>query len=169
MTRATNDKGYVQKRAPRPTEWTKAKRKRFLDVLAATCNASEAARSVKMSARNARELRRRDGEFALLWAEAFALGEERLREELIGAALGQVSTGNNPTGERTEVVTAPFDPALAIKVLQLGGGRSSRRRQRTSPLPNQAEVDAALLARFDALDKRKATLAIAGPPPEETA
>jgi hypothetical protein len=150
------DKGYVQKRKPRAHEWTKAKRARFLDVLAATCNVEEAARSVKMTARSARGVRRRDGEFAILWAEAFALGEDRLREELVGVLLGQVSSGNNPSAERTPVAPGSFDQALAIKVLQLRARGAPSLRARGSTLPTQDDVDAALLARFETLDKRKA-------------
>lgn len=153
-TRGGN-KGYVQYRAIRESEWTLDKRARFLDVLAATCNVAEASRAVGMSFSGAYGLRARDGEFALLWAEAFALGEERLREELIGVALAQVASANNPSGDRVMADAAPFDPTLALKVLQLRaqvapGGNAKRRK-----MPSQHEVDAALLARFEALDRQK--------------
>ena len=163
---ATNGtaKGYVQKRKPRVNGWTTQKRAAFLDMLAATCNVSEAARVVGMTAGGARALRARDGEFALLWADAFVLGEERLREECIAAALGQVSTGHNPVGERVEVEPKPFDVDRAIKVLNMRNGGSSARRTRKPTLPSQHEVDAALMARFAAIDRRQAQRAIAAGP-----
>ena len=158
MAKRGGDKGYVQVRAIRESEWTVDKRARFLDVLAATCNVAEAARAVEMSPSGAYGLRARDGHYALLWAEAFALGEERLREELIGVALAQVASANNPTGDRTLPDAAPFDPTLALKVLQLRaqvapGGNAKRRK-----MPSQHEVDAALLARFEALDRQRAAI-----------
>ena len=159
MARRENSKGYVQKRATRPDGWTVAKRKVFLDTLAATCNVSEAARVAGMDRTSARNLRLRDGEFAQLWAEAFEQGEERLREECIARALGQVSTGDNPTGEREPIETGRFDADLAMKLLAMRNRGATPPRRRPRELPSQHDVDAALIARFDALDRRKARLA----------
>lgn len=153
MAKVVGAKGYIQRRRPAKNGWSVAKRALFLDMLAATCNVTEAARAAGMTVSGARSLRSRDAEFALLWAEAFLAGEERLREELIGAALGQVSSGYNPSGERVMVENAPFNPELAIKVLQMRSGGGSGRRRRTSTCPSQAEVDAALLAQLDRLGR----------------
>ena len=108
---------------------------------------------------SAYRLRARDGEFAMLWSQAFALGEERLREGCIAAALGQVSTGDNPGSERAAVETGPFNADLAIKLLSLGNRTGVARRTRSHTLPSQKEVDAALIARFAIIDQRKARLA----------
>lgn len=140
----------IQRRKLRSDGWTKEVRAQFLDVLAATCNITMACAAVGKSADSARSLKKRDGEFAMLWAEAYAAGSERLEEELIACALGQMPSGYNPGGDRKEPAVAAFDPDLAIKVLQLQGGTHHKRRK-AGTLPAQADVDVALVERLEAL------------------
>lgn len=71
--------------------WTKAKRKTFLDALAATCNVKHAAREAGMSTTGLYMLRSRDPAFAELWREAMATGYERLEELLLTRALTGVN------------------------------------------------------------------------------
>lgn len=144
----------VQVRAMSRRGWSKEVRASFLDMLAATCNVSAAARAVGKHTRAAYELKRRDGEFATLWAHAFDQGRERLHERLIAQALGQEPTGDNPDGERQPPDAVPFDANLAIQVLKLQDGTWRRRKAGAAPL--QVEIDAALLTRLEAMAQRLA-------------
>lgn len=139
----------VQVRQPNGNGWTKARRARFLDELAATCNVTAAARAAGKDARNAYRLKQRDGEFARLWAEAFAAGRERLHEALIARALGQGPSGDNPDGERAAPPPIAFDPHLALQVLKLQDGIGRARKANVPPM--QVDIDVALLRRLEAL------------------
>ena len=146
----------VQVRKMRKDGWTPAVRAQFLDVLAATCNITTACVAVDKSPDSARKLKRRDGQFAQLWTEAYAAGRERLEEELIACALGQIPSGYNPSADReTPPPLPPFDPNLAIKVLQLQSG-THHSRKKVGMLPVQTDVDNALVERLEALADRLA-------------
>lgn len=84
-------------RTPVPPRWSKARTDRFLEVLAATTNVSEAARAAGMTASSAYERKRRDKTFAALWAEALEIGFAELEMLLLRQAL--------MGSERTETVT----------------------------------------------------------------
>lgn len=71
--------------------WTKAKRARFLTVLAATCNVTAATEAAGMRGKSAYDLRKSDPGFALLWQEALTLGYETLENALLGQALQSVN------------------------------------------------------------------------------
>ena len=157
--------GRVQVRATRRDGWTKPRRKAFLAMLAVTCNVRASAKSVGMSDRTVRDLRRRDGAFALLWDEALAAGYERLENDLIAYALGQTSRvdtsrGENPSiddilTEPTELL--PFDPQLAIQVLKFHRAKSisAQPKGRRQEPKTQDEVDTALIERLDRLAARR--------------
>lgn len=149
----------LQRKAARKDGWTTARRATFLEVLGQTCNVTTAARAVGLQPKSARALKKRDGEFARLWAEAIEDGVERLREELLASQLDQVPSGDNPTeAELAEVQEAvpevAFDPVTAIKVLQAHGGFGDR-RVKQARTTTQADVDAALMARLEALALQK--------------
>ncbi len=100
MTRKTNSDAAAGRgegaRAPAP-RWSKARTDRFLEVLAATTNVSEAARAAGMTASSAYERKRRDNRFAAAWAEALEIGFAELEMLLLRHAL--------QGSERTETVT----------------------------------------------------------------
>lgn len=143
----------LQRRKLRSDGWTKEMRAAFLDMLAVTCNISASAAAVGRSADSARQLKRRDGEFAKLWAEAFAAGSERLEEELIACVLGQASSGNNPDAVRCDPPNVQFDPKLAMDVLKLQASLHPNRRKAGAPAA-QDDVDVALVERLEALATR---------------
>jgi len=161
--------GILQKKAANRWTFGAAKRTRFLDALATTCNVRFAAKHAGIDPTTASALRRRDGEFARLWAAAIELGQERLKEELVACALGQAGAGNeNPGDERAVVHHAPFDPDLAIRVLQLQARIAPRGRSaaRAAPEPSAREVYAVLAQRLDEAEARvarRAALAIEAP------
>jgi hypothetical protein len=78
----------LQKTRVRKAAWTKARRKAFLEALAASCNVSWAARSVGLDHATPYWLRARDPAFADKWREALAIGYERLEALLLSRALG---------------------------------------------------------------------------------
>ncbi len=152
---AESKRAHIQ--STRGDGWTKSKRATFLTVLGETCNATIAARAVGLSVRGAHALRARDGGFALLWSAALESGYELLENELLFRALGQPG-GANPDEDEIEAVRAPdvpFDPALAIKVLEMRRGPRSASKPKTSTIMSQGEVDAALLKRLDALAAKR--------------
>ena len=74
-------------RAKAPKAWNAARRRRFLDHLAATCNVSEAATVAGLPKSDLYHRRRREPAFAAEWAEAVALGYAMLETRLLGHAL----------------------------------------------------------------------------------
>lgn len=152
-----NSKAGLQRRGVRDHEWTKKKRAIFLAVLGQTCNVSAAARAAGMSSTNAYGLRQRDGEFAQLWRDVFVAGRERLHEQLIAHALGQMPTGDNPSADEIggayDGPPIAFDPERAIAVLKLQGGFGGPGR--AVEAASAADIDAALMQRLEKLAQRK--------------
>ena len=121
--------------------WTKAKRTRFLDTLAATAHVRMAAKAAEMGPQSAYKLRRRDPTFAALWDAAREQGYERLETALLARALGRdvdavnaIEPGGEPDGE---IADMPIDPDIAFRLLGLrrasmaaaaGGGRAPQNR-----------------------------------------
>ena len=150
-----------QKRAARRDGWTKTKRARFLDVFAATCNTTLAAKECGMTDHSVRLLKQRDSHFAVLYEEALQEGYARIEAELVARALGRQPGDENPTDEdRTAIEPAEFDPQLAIKVLQLRRAeaktRSEDRRRRIFVWATEEETDAALEKKLAAVERRLA-------------
>jgi hypothetical protein len=78
----------VQKaRAVRRDGWTAAKRRAFLDALAATCNVRASVRAVSMSLSGAYQLAYRDAQFRAEWRAAIGLAYHRLEQEMLERAL----------------------------------------------------------------------------------
>jgi hypothetical protein len=81
----------VQTRAPRGSlqakpkrrAFTEARRKRFLNHFAASCNQRAAARSVGISEQCVIAWRKKDAQFNAAWKEALELGYARLEAELV--------------------------------------------------------------------------------------
>ncbi len=143
-----------QVRAVRAGGWTKGKRATFLRLLGETGNVTLAAKATGLSPRGAHALRQRDGGFAILWAQALEAGYERLENELLFCALGKPTIDHNPAADEVEaaqVPEVPFDPALAIKVLQLRRGLRPPGTPVARSTMSQSEVDAALMQRLDTL------------------
>ncbi|SCW69330.1 hypothetical protein SAMN02927924_02198 [Sphingobium faniae] len=77
----------AQLRAVRKDGWTPARRKTFLETLAATSNVSEAARAAGRNLSSAYYLRRRDPGFAREWAQALNVGYAELETLLLRQSL----------------------------------------------------------------------------------
>ncbi|WP_342658135.1 hypothetical protein NPJ82_01675 [Sphingomonas sp. NY01] len=160
---ARRDGTLLRRAAPKGgrTGWTKAKRKRFLDVLSATCNQTSALKAAGVAKSTLYALKRRDGEFARLCGEALAFGYDQLEQELVARALGQMTSDHNPEeiGEGEGSALPEFDPVLAMQVLKLRDGRggagvgAGAGRKGAAP-PSQHEHDVMLLKRIDAIARR---------------
>jgi hypothetical protein len=142
--------------------WTPAKRAAFLEHLAATCNIAASARAVGMAPRGAHALKARDAVFAADWAAAIEAAYETLEARLLAYALGEVEGEAEAESEaeadgdaEAELRGAHFDPRVAVQALGFrrrdaaAGGRGPSCKRATI-----AEVEAALVAKLDAIARR---------------
>lgn len=154
--------GRLQVRKAARGGWTPAKRAAFLEHLAATCNIAASARAVGMAPRGAHALKARDAVFAADWAAAIEAAYATLEARLLAYALGEAEGEAEAEAERVadgdaagESRGAHFDPRVAVQALGFrrrdaaAGGRGPSCKRATI-----AEVEAALVARLDAIARR---------------
>ena len=154
--------GRLQVRKAAKGGWTPAKRAAFLEHLAATCNIAASARAVGMAPRGAHALKARDAVFAADWARAIEAAYETLEARLLAYALGEVEGESEAESEAeadgdagAESRGAHFDPRVAVQALGFrrrdaaAGGRGPSCKRATI-----AEVEAALVAKLDAIARR---------------
>lgn len=158
--------GRLQVRKPARGGWTPAKRAAFLEHLAGTCNVAASARAVGMAPRGAHALKARDAVFAADWAAAIEAAYETLEARLLAYALGEaegeveaeadgVADGDADGDAGAESRGAHFDPRVAVQALGFrrrdaaAGGRGPSCKRATI-----AEVEAALIARLEAIARR---------------
>jgi len=154
--------GRLQVRNAAKGGWTPAKRAAFLEHLAATCNIAASARAVGMAPRGAHALKARDAVFAADWAAAIEAAYETLEARLLAYALGEVEGEAEAESEaeadgdaEAELRGAHFDPRVAVQALGFrrrdaaAGGRGPSCKRATI-----AEVEAALVAKLDAIARR---------------
>ncbi|MEG8014541.1 hypothetical protein [Sphingomonas sp. 22R3R2A-7] len=154
--------GRLQVRKAAKGGWTPAKRVAFLEHLAATCNVAASARAVGMAPRGAHALKARDAVFAADWAAAIEAAYETLEARLLAYALGEVEGEAEAESEaeadgdaEAELRGAHFDPRVAVQALGFrrrdaaAGGRGPSCKRATI-----AEVEAALVAKLDAIARR---------------
>ena len=104
------NKRALQRRAVRNKGWTKARRQRFLDTLAATCNVLASSAAAGIPPTNAYRLRQRDPGFAALWQEALTLGYERLEQALLTHALESINAIEIAADGPVDLSTGVTDP-----------------------------------------------------------
>ncbi|WP_156350129.1 hypothetical protein [Sphingomonas sp. Leaf20] len=158
--------GRLQVRKAARGGWTPAKRAAFLEHLAGTCNIAASARAVGMAPRGAHALKARDAVFAADWAAAIEAAYETLEARLLAYALGEAEGEAEAEAARVadrvadgdaaaESRGAHFDPRVAVQALGFrrrdaaAGGRGPSCKRATI-----AEVEAALVARLDAIARR---------------
>lgn len=147
----------VQVKRVRKDGWTKARRARFLDRLALTCNVRLAAQAAGKPAASAYVLRRRDAGFAELWRDALEAGYERLETELLARALGNVNAIE--PGESDVEDEGEIDTELALKLIgrhraeARGTGRPTS-RARSRHVATEEETNAALLRKLAILRRQ---------------
>lgn len=161
----------VQKARVRKDGWTRARRRRFLETLAESCNVRLACETAGLAPSSAYDLRRRDPAFAELWAEALAQGYETLEAALLSHALtgvNAIAIGEPGAGDAADAAPPRIVPgsgfapgALNPASVQLALALLNRHRQgvdgkpfkgRRRPTP--AETDAALKQQLDTLARQ---------------
>ena len=151
----------IQRRTPRRDGWTNAKRKAFLNTLAATANVAQATRGVGLKPHAAYSLRRRDPAFAELWQTALQTAYARLEGEVLARALGTSTVDDEVDADRAVEEAAfakPIDPEVALKVLARRGANPDRHAP-NPPGPKYKKIDRdqltkALERQLAALEKR---------------
>ncbi|WP_037472697.1 hypothetical protein, partial [Sphingobium sp. ba1] len=84
---AVADGTRAQQRKARKDSWTRAQEREFLEVLATTCNVSEAARVAGVRRAGAYERRQRDARFAADWDRAIDIGYAEIEAMLMREVL----------------------------------------------------------------------------------
>jgi hypothetical protein len=125
----------------------KAKRKRFLDALASSCNVKLSARYAQVNHSTVYRHRLRDPQFADAWSEAMTIGFDRLETLVVehGGA-GEPIDGADPDAAEADPAAPAFDFDRALKVLHYnlkkregrtstgGGAFRNVRREETNAL-----------------------------------
>jgi hypothetical protein len=163
------NKRVLQVRRVRRGGFDKAKRKRFLDTLAATCNVTSAVRAAGVAQSSCYRARMRDAAFAAAWEEAIATGYQRLEEALLDYALARVvgevpdPAAADPEALAQSPITALAERTISASDLHFAVGLLNRQRAaaegkvtlgRRVKMASPAETDAALRRKLDQLARR---------------
>ena len=152
-------------RRRRKDGWTRTNERLFLRHLRATGNISASARAAGRSPSGAFELRNRDPVFAANWDGALRDSRLRLHSKLIVfAEFGGAEPAYDDDGDPIEPRMENFQPDLALRLLRFhADSETGGRRGRPGPPPvGDEELTAALLCRFDQLERRRARQRING-------
>ena len=106
----------LKKRAKR--DWSKAKARKFLDVLGETCNVSEACRQSGVPMTVVYRRRKMDAAFRADWAQRLAMGYQRLEAVLLDRAFNgseKVITRKDGSEERVR----EYPNHIALRLLQM--------------------------------------------------
>ncbi|WCP14690.1 hypothetical protein sphantq_03139 [Sphingobium sp. AntQ-1] len=122
----------AQKGKARKDGWTKVKERRFLETLAETCNASEAAREAGMCRASAYRRRQSDAGFARAWEEALDVGYAEIeallmREVLFGSEVEELTLDGEGVVKGRKVKRTR-NLTVALRLLTLHRDRVDRRR-----------------------------------------
>lgn len=112
----------VQRRTPRKTGWTKARRTRFLHLLKESCNVTDSVRAVGLTLPAAYALRKRDPEFAAGWAEALEQGYAELemhllRQSIFGSLTTETVDDGDEKGKRKTKIVHSYPHVTALRLL----------------------------------------------------
>lgn len=165
----------VQRRKPRVNGWTMARRKTFLEELAASCNVWRAAAAAGMLPGSVYRLRKREPQFAEQWQAALELGYERLEMALLRRAIEAVEGLTPGADEEAKQPVEKMTVAEAMALLRqhrasVEGGRARGHRAHARHVVTQQEVDAILITRMRMVKDRRRLRAAGGsaaalPPP----
>jgi hypothetical protein len=151
-----------------PSGFTKRKRQRFLDALAATCNVRMAAEAAGVDKSTAYRLRERDQSFADAWQTALGIGYFRLEDALLGYAVSRIEANEvDPDNADSNVIERSAAHRLSGGVVSvdelrfflalLNRHRETEGRKRTgrrAPRATPEETDAALRKHLDVLARQ---------------
>lgn len=156
LTMRSSGRRPIQKQR-RPKGWTAAKRTRFLNILAATCNVVAACNEIGLCPTGAYALRRRNPEFAAAWKAALLTGYDRLEAELLRGAIAAVA-GRSEGDADDAMVTGPVSVDQAIRLLDRHYAMmkpGARTGGPARPVATQEETDAMLLKRLASIDRQR--------------
>jgi len=146
--------GLARKRARSDVRriWTNARRRKFLEHLARTCNVAASARVAGMATNSPYALRNRDAAFAEAWDQALMEGYDRLEASMFDRAMN----GKVETVTRGAVVEErrTYSDNVALTLLRMHRERVERKRAATA---GRAPDDllAVIRERLDRLHDRK--------------
>lgn len=149
----------VQVRKARRGGFTKVRRKRFLAILAATCNVRIAVDAVGIAATTAYYWRRDDAAFAAQWRAAIAAGYDRLEAALLARALGTDggAAGCDFGDPEAIIPEAQIDAELALKLLNRHRATAEGRDRPMRPgrhIATEEETNKALLKQLAVLRRQ---------------
>lgn len=158
----------LQRREPRADGWTMARRRMFLEELAASCNVSRALAAAGMKVGSVYRLRQRDAQFAEQWRAALELGYERLEMALLRRAIEAVEGLMPDPDEEAKQPVEKMTAAEAMALLRqhrasVEGGRARGHRARPRHVVTQQEVDAILIKRMRMVMHRRQLRGGSGP------
>lgn len=111
-------RGHPQQRKPRRDDWSQAKRDKFIEALADSCNVSLAARAINRSISNVYKQRTTNANFRAAWDQALAIGYARLEMMMLERALhGVEKTVVLKSGETK--VMREYSDRVALSLLRL--------------------------------------------------
>lgn len=111
-------RGHPQQRKGRPTDWSQAKRDKFIEALADSCNVSLAARTINRSISNVYKQRTTNAEFRAAWDQALAVGYSRLEMMMLERALHGVEKVIVLKSGETQVMRQ-YSDRVALSLLRL--------------------------------------------------
>ncbi len=156
-TRITVAKNRPLQRRIKTHGWTEARRREFLQLVAASCNIEASCAAVEMTKNGFYALRARDPAFSEQFRIAMLAGYERLETELLRKAIATVEDGPICDDGRGEATAGQLTIDQAIRLLDRhkatlhGKGIANSEAQYRA---TQAETDAALIKGLDALKRR---------------
>jgi hypothetical protein len=107
-----------QRRIGRPSDWTKAKADRFIEVLADTCNVTLAAKAIERSVANVYRQREKNASFRASWDAALAMGYARLELMMLERALHGVEK-KLIARDGTTTVMREYPDRVALTLLRM--------------------------------------------------
>lgn len=143
--------------------WTAARRDRFLDLVAATCNVRLAAEEIGLTLASVYALRRREPEFGERWRMALLAGYDRLEGELLRKSIHALEDGVDGTNDPDTLVKGPvtFDQAMSLlerhRKLLAQGERPVRRAGYKEA--TEAETNEALEKKLASLRRKREEMA----------
>lgn len=149
----------VQRRRPKRNGWTMKRRAQFLEVLQASCNVSEAARSIGLTPLSVYKVRRRDPVFAAQWAEALEQGYAELemlllRQSIHGSETTETLEDSGGAGARRTRKVHSFPHAIGLRLLLAHRETvDSFRQERGIDRPGSEEVRSEIRRRMAAMQK----------------
>jgi len=152
--------GARQRRRARANGFTPARRQRYLDALALTCNVEAAARHAGVHHTTVYHHRARDSHFREQWEEAIATACDRLELLVLehGGAGQPMEPADPERAAETQAAPPPFDFDRAIQILRLLRGQQAGTLKRPGGLPRRATRDETTAALMEALARAQKRL-----------